>query len=481
MSPQVLRKAGGQRPRLVAVSNRVVHPRGAARGGGLAVALLDALRERGGLWFGWSGQISDHPDTRPSVAEAGPIRLATMDLSQAEHDAYYNGFANRCLWPLFHLRLDLTAFDPQHYDGYMRVNRRLAGALWPLLQDEDQVWIHDYHLLPFAEALREQRARQQIGFFLHIPFPVPEMLTALPHYRDLMRSLFSYDLLGFQTEADVQRFRDCAVREFGAQLRGDTVTAFGRRLTAKAFPIGIDAGEFAQLAMSPAARLEYQRVRDPRPGRTVIVGVDRLDYTKGIPERFQAMERLLERYPDTHGQVELLQIAPTSRGEVPEYMAIREQLERIAGHINGLYAQLDWAPIRYINRPLGRRQLAGIYRASRIGLVTPLRDGMNLVAKEYVAAQDPADPGVLVLSRFAGSAQQMQAALIVNPYDATAVADALQTARYMPLEERRNRHAELMHGLLRDDADAWREAFLEELQRCSAQREDAASPTAQAA
>lgn len=470
----------GRPPRLVAVSNRVVHPRSAARAGGLAVALLDALRERGGLWFGWSGQIADRPESRATAVEAGAIRLATVDLGQAEHDDYYNGFANRCLWPLFHLRLDLAAFDQRHYESYQRVNRRLAGALWPLLQDEDQIWVHDYHLLPFAEALREQRAHHPIGFFLHIPFPVPEMLTALPHHRELMRSLFSYDLLGFQTEGDVQRFRDCATREFGATLRGDTIMAFGRRLTARAFPIGIDAREFARLAQSPAARLEFQRVRDPRPGRAVIVGVDRLDYTKGIPERFQAMERLLERYPDTHGTMELLQIAPTSRGEVPEYMAIREQLERIAGHINGLYAQLDWSPIRYINRPLGRRQLAGIYRASRIGLVTPLRDGMNLVAKEYVAAQDPADPGVLVLSRFAGAAQQMQAALIVNPYDATGVADALQTARHMSLEERQQRHAELMRGLLRDDADAWRESFLAELARCGALR-DHNTPEAQAA
>ncbi|AXQ27368.1 alpha,alpha-trehalose-phosphate synthase (UDP-forming) [Solimonas sp. K1W22B-7] len=481
MSPALPRSTTRPRPRLVAVSNRVVHPRGAARGGGLAVALLDALRERGGLWFGWSGQIAERPDGRATETVAGEIRLVTVDLSSSEHEDYYNGFANRCLWPLFHLRLDLTTFDPRHYEGYQRVNRRLAYALHPMLQEGDQVWVHDYHLLPFAEALREQRASQPIGFFLHIPFPVPEMLTALPHHRELMRSLFSYDLLGFQTEADVQRFRDCVCREFGGQLRGNSITAFGRTLTARAFPIGIDAREFAKVAESPAARLEFQRVRENRKDRTVIVGVDRLDYTKGIPERFRSMECLLDRYPDTHGQVELLQIAPTSRGEVPEYMAIRRELEQIAGNINGRYAQLDWEPIRYINRPLGRRQLAGIYRASQIGLVTPLRDGMNLVAKEYVAAQNPADPGVLVLSRFAGSAQQMQAALIVNPYDNTAVADALQTARYMPLEERRQRHAELMRGLLRDDADAWRESFLEELQRCSLQRAEAGPPTAQAA
>ncbi|HSW13375.1 MAG TPA: alpha,alpha-trehalose-phosphate synthase (UDP-forming) [Solimonas sp.] len=456
--------------RLVAVSNRVVHPRGAARGGGLAVALIDALRERGGLWFGWSGKISQQQAPTPRVVEtvAGPIRLATVDLTAAEHEDYYNGFANRSLWPLFHLRLDLAAFDRRYFDSYMRVNHRLAQTLWPMLREDDRLWVHDYHLLPFAEALRERRCRQPIGFFLHIPFPVPEVLSALPHYRELLRALFSYDLLGFQTEDDVQRFRDCVLRECGGQLRGDTLTAFGRRITARAFPIGIDAGEFAQLARSPGAQQEWQRARYTARGRTVAIGVDRLDYTKGIPERFQAIERLLENYPDAHGQVELLQIAPTSRGEVPEYMAIREQLEKLAGHINGRFSQIDWTPIRYINRPLGRRQLAGLYRASRIGLVTPLRDGMNLVAKEYVAAQDPADPGVLVLSRFAGAARQMAAALLVNPFDTPGVSEALQTARHMSLEERRNRHTELMTGLLRDNAEAWRESFLRELERCSA-------------
>jgi len=455
-------------PRLVAVSNRVVHPRGAARGGGLAVALLDALRERGGLWFGWSGKISGgEAEPRADETTAGPIRLVTVDLTQAEHDDYYNGFANRSLWPLFHLRLDLAAFDRRYFDGYMRVNRRLAHTLWPMLRDSDRLWVHDYHLLPFAEALRERRCRQPIGFFLHIPFPVPEVLSALPHYRELLRALFSYDLLGFQTEDDVQRFRDCVLRECGGRAQGDALTAFGRRLVARAFPIGIDAREFAGLARSPSGLQEGQRARDNARGRTVIIGVDRLDYTKGIPERFCAIERLLESYPDAQGQVELLQIAPTSRGEVPEYMAIREQLEKLAGHINGRFGQLDWTPIRYINRALGRRQLAGLYRASRIGLVTPLRDGMNLVAKEYVAAQDPADPGVLVLSKFAGAARQMQAALIVNPYDMLGVSEALQRARHMAPEERRNRHAELMQGLLRDSADAWRESFLEQLERCS--------------
>jgi len=467
-APLLKRSGGAPRRRLVAVSNRVVNPRGAARAGGLAVALLEALEARGGLWFGWSGRIGDEPEPRMVQTEAGPISLATVDLTREEHEDYYNGFANSALWPLFHFRLDLATFDRRHYDSYLRVNRRLAHALWPLLREDDRIWVHDYHLLPFAEALRERRCRQAIGFFLHIPFPVPEVLAALPNYRELVRAMFSYDLIGLQTEGDVQRFCDCVTREFGGETRGHRVTAFGRTLTVKAFPIGIDAQEFARLATTPQARADRLQSLRISQGRTQIIGVDRLDYTKGIPERFRAMERLLENYPDSHGHLELLQIAPTSRGEVPEYMDIREQLEKLAGHINGRFAQLDWAPIRYMNRPLGRRQLAGLYRASGISLVTPLRDGMNLVAKEYIAAQDPADPGVLVLSRFAGAAQQMRAALIVNPYDTDGVCEALQLARHMTLEERRNRHDELMRGLLDEGASVWRESFLEELERCTA-------------
>lgn len=455
-------------PRLVAVSNRVANPRGAARAGGLAVALLEALQERGGLWFGWSGRISEDPEPHRVDTGIGTIAMATVDLSAEEHEHYYNGFANRALWPLFHFRLDLSTFDRHDYEAYLRVNRRLAHALWPQLREDDRIWVHDYHLLPFAEALREHRCRQAIGFFLHIPFPVPEVLSALPNYRDLVRAMFSYDLIGFQTEGDAQRFRDCVLREFGGQVRGHRVTAFSRTLTVRAFPIGIDAAEFARLAWSATARAEYANARRSSGERLQIIGVDRLDYTKGIPERLRAVEHLLETYPDAQGAIELLQIAPTSRGEVPEYVDIRGQLEKLAGHINGRFGQVDWVPIRYMNRPLGRRQLAGLYRASRIGLVTPLRDGMNLVAKEYIAAQDPADPGVLVLSQFAGAAQQMRAALIVNPYDMHGVSEALQRARHMPLDERRQRYQELMQGLLTDNASAWREAFLEELEHCTA-------------
>ena len=439
------------------------------------MGLLEALKTRGGLWFGWSGEVSDSGEAHLQQEQEGPITTATVGLSQNELDEYYNGFANSCLWPLFHFRTDLTTFDRRHYEGYRLVNRKLANLLQPLLKPDDQIWVHDYHLLPFAEALREHGVAQRIGFFLHIPFPMTELLTTLPQHAQLMRGLFSYDLLGFQTEDDLLRFRDYVVRQAGGAVSGDEYTAFGRTLIAKAYPIGIDTRDLYKQAASAAVQREVEKMRATLNGRTQIIGVDRLDYTKGLPQRFQSMLRLLEDYPDTQGKVELLQIAPTSRGELEEYSAIRKELESLAGHINGRFAQLDWTPIRYINRPVNRRSLTALYRTSKIGLVTPMRDGMNLVAKEYVAAQDPADPGVLVLSQFAGAARQMQQALLVNPYDAVAVSQAIQTARHMPLEERKKRHADLMTNLRSNDIAHWRESFMRDLDATPSY--DAASDT----
>jgi trehalose 6-phosphate synthase len=449
--------------RLVVVSNRVGPLRGATRAGGLAVALAEALQTRRGLWFGWSGDVKDGPESQVQTQSLNGVTRAVLDLNPGEYEDYYNGFANRCLWPLFHYRLDLAAFDRRFYDGYQRVNRRFAQALAPLLRADDLVWVHDYHLLPFGETLRDMGARQKLGFFLHIPWPVREIFTTLPRHEQLVRALFAYDLIGFQTEADLLCFRDYVLREAGGTQQGEQLMAYGRTVTARAFPIGIDTDQFAAMAASDDARREGEKLKAAIFDRTQIIGVDRLDYTKGLPERFLAYEKLLEMYPDTHGQVSFLQIAPTSRGEVQEYIDIRHQLEALAGHINGRFAQLDWTPLRYINRAITRRQLAGIYRVSRIGLVTPLRDGMNLVAKEYVAAQDAENPGVLVLSRFAGSVKQMSAAVIVNPHDLVGVAEAIQTARHMSLEERRERHDELMRGLRDGDVAHWSRDFLSAL------------------
>lgn len=450
--------------RLVVVSNRVGPVKDAARAGGLAVALVEALKSRGGLWYGWSGKTDEHKSDTPHIEEVGALTLATVDLSPDEHAEYYNGFANRCLWPLFHYRIDLTAFDRRYYEGYRRVNAKFAAALYPLLREDDTIWIHDYHFLAFGNELRHMGATQAIGFFLHIPFPAREVLSALPHHDAMVRGLFAYDVLGFQTERDCERFRDYVVREAGGREEGDRLYCFGRTVTVRAFPIGIDAEGFARIAEKDKdARRQYEKVTASLNGRTQIVGVDRLDYTKGIAERFHAYERLLQDYPETKRQVSYLQIAATSRGEVQEYREMREELDGLSGHINGAYGEFDWTPLRYLNRPMARRSLAGLYRASKIGLVTPLRDGMNLVAKEYIAAQDPEDPGVLVLSRFAGASYQMPEAIIVNPYDTKGVADALQIARYMSLQERRERFEVLFARLKKQDVAQWRDDFLGEL------------------
>jgi trehalose 6-phosphate synthase len=449
--------------RLVAVSNRVGPVRGAAHAGGLAVALVDALREYGGLWFGWSGKTCKNTPGPVRTEQIGGVQLAQVDLARDDYEGYYNGFANLCLWPLLHLRVDLVRYHPSFFAAYRRVNEQFAQALLPLLAKSDLLWIHDYHLIPMASMLRALGVRQRIGFFLHTSFPPADLLATLPNHEQLMRSLFDYDLIGFQTEPDLHRFHDYVRRFLGGRVRDNRVTAGGGSIDAGAFPIGIDARSFGELARSAAAVREYQKMRAALQGRELIIGVDRLDYTKGLLRRLSAYELMLERVPDSHRRIEYLQISPVSRGEIRAYREFHTEMDQAVARINGRFAQSDWTPLRYLNRPLPRRTLAGLYRASRVGLVTPMRDGMNLVAKEYVAAQDPEDPGVLVLSRFAGAAQQMKDALLVNPYDSSEMADALLTAHRMTIEERRNRHAPMLHQLLQEDVDHWRESFLERL------------------
>ena len=452
--------------RLVVVSNRVAPVRKVRSGGegGLAVAVLAALRERGGIWFGWSGRTSEVEAETPNIFDVGKLTYATLDLTQQDYDEYYNGYANRILWPLFHYRLDLTDFSRRDMVGYLRVNALFAHQLKPLLRDDDVVWVHDYHLIPMAEQLREAGCKQRIGFFLHIPFPTPEVLVALPNHRALIQALCAYDLVGFQTERDVHAFLEYIVMEAGGAVeRAGIVRAFGRSLRVGAFPIGIDTAAVARFAKEAVRSRQTVRLQDSLNGRKLIIGVDRLDYSKGLIVRVEAVEHLLRSYPANRGQVVFLQIAPPSRADVPEYMNIRQELEAAAGHVNGAYAEFDWAPIRYLNKGFTRQTLAGFLRISRVGLVTPLRDGMNLVAKEFVAAQDSRNPGVLVLSRFAGAARELEGALIVNPYDVEGVGEALQVALAMPLAERRERWKTMFTYLKRNDVDAWRESFLDTL------------------
>ena len=449
--------------RLIVVSNRVTQPagKGAASTGGLAMALAAGLREYKGLWFGWSGNTTPEFTGELTTIKTDGVTVATVDLEEVDVQEYYDGYANKTLWPLFHYRIDLAAFDRSFGEGYDRVNRRFAETVRPLLEPDDVIWVHDYHLIPMARELRRLGVKNPIGFFLHIPWPARQLMTTLPRHRQLVEALFAYDLVGFQTTEWQEAFEDYLVHEVGGDVGPNgQVTAFGARTRVAAFPIGIDAQEFAAAVQSPAAMRIFDRMSASTVFRAMIVGVDRLDYSKGLEERLVGFERFLADNPDFHRNVVMLQIAPLSRDAVEAYQDIRARLDALSGRINGAYSDMDWTPISYINRNYRRDELAGIYRAARIGLVTPLRDGMNLVAKEYVAAQNPQDPGVLILSRFAGAAMQMKDALIVNPFSPEEVSEALKRGLTMDLGERIRRWETLFHGVKTDDVSAWRDNFV---------------------
>jgi trehalose 6-phosphate synthase len=457
--------------RLIIVSNRVAPiSEGGPAAGGLAVGVYDALKETGGMWFGWSGDVLSSGQPQINVEERGPVTFATIGLVRRDYDQCYRGFSNATLWPAFHYRADLVQYDRHDFEGYCRVNAWLAQQLVPLLRPDDVIWVHDYHLIPFAKALRAAGVKNRIGFFLHIPFPASQVLLAVPPHRELVESLCSFDLLGFQTEPDLRSFCDYVVHEANGTIdapvngRPTTVHAFGRTLHAAAYPIGVYPDEIAELAKAGESGKPVRTMRATLHSRKLIMSVDRLDYSKGLVERFRAFERLLEHSPAQRNKVSFVQIAPPTRADMHAYQDIRLQLEGESGRINGRFAELDWTPIRYIHRQYERQVLAALFRASHVGYVTPLRDGMNLVAKEYVSAQDPDDPGVLVLSRFAGAAQELNGALIVNPVDIDGMAEALATALAMPLVERQSRYREMMAQLRENNVSVWRDNFMRDLQ-----------------
>lgn len=451
--------------RLVVVSNRLADPAQSQQAGGLAVAIGDALKTSQGLWFGWSGEISDAVASEdPKTWTSDGIEFATVNLTQQENDDYYLGHSNECIWPLFHYRADLMRFDRDKYQTYLAVNRRFALALSKFLRPTDIVWIHDYHLIPLGAELRKLNYTQPIGFYLHIPFPTSPILTCMPNHDSLLRNLMAYDVVGVQTLRDKNALMSCLKPQ---HRFADGILSHQpvRQTEIRNIPVGIDVEEFSALAESadPDGALDRMKSRD---GDTaLIIGADRLDYTKGILERFQAYARLLELHPESCRRVSFLQIAARSRDVILSYDELRQQIDQIAGAIEGDYADIDWNPVCYIRRNVSRDRLARLFRHSRAGLITPLRDGMNLVAKEYVAAQDPDDPGVLILSKFAGASEDMTEALIVNPHDCDGMANALHRAVNMPLTERICRHSSLMTKLRHADAARWRLDFVEALCR----------------
>jgi trehalose 6-phosphate synthase len=466
LADSVFSRANAANRRLVVVSNRVT-PTVAAKpdSGGLAVAIRSALQQSGGIWFGWSGEVAETPAAAPALEHAGAVTYAKLDLTRQDYEEYYAGFANRVLWPLFHFRPDLIDYRREHYAGYRRVNDLFARRLAPMLQPDDIIWAQDYHLMTLGHALRQHGVTQPLGFFFHTPFPPGELFRTVPPHADLMRAMCAYDLIGFQTEADRDGFLSYLEREPNCRVgisRG-MVRAYGRDVRVAVFPIGIDVDEIATLARQSVGSRHRQRLLDSLRDRALMVGVDRLDYSKGLPARFLAFERLFHLFPDPRNRITYLQIAPPTRSDVPEYSLIRRALEEQAGHTNGRLSEFDWTPLRYLNKSFNRRAIVGFLRAAQIGLVTPLRDGMNLVAKEYVAAQDPDNPGALVLSCFAGAARELDAALQVNPHDVDAMAEAMQQALVMPLPERRERYEAMIRVLRKNDITAWRESFVQSL------------------
>jgi trehalose 6-phosphate synthase len=441
------------RPRLVIVSNRVPAIRAkAALAGGLAVALKDAVTARDTLWLGWSGKETESAQAeRPHTRRTGGLTLATIDLTHAQYAGFYVGFANSMLWPLFHGRVGQPAFHRSDLAMYLEVNTLYAQALKTLLKADDTVWVHDYQLITCGAALREAGVKNRIGFFLHIPFPPPFLFETLPQGEQLLRSFAAYDVIGVQTQDDADNLNACLARAH--------IVA-----RAEPFAIGIDPDLYAKAAAAADGSEDQLRLEGSLGGRALILGVDRLDYTKGLPERFRGFAQLLRRYPEHCKHVTFLQVAPVSRGDVAQYRTLKRELDGLAGKINGEFAEFDYVPLRYLNTAIARDTLAGFYRRAAVGLVTPLRDGMNLVAKEYVAAQDARTPGALVLSRFAGAASAMQGALMVNPYDPDEIADALHAALKLGVAERRTRWRSMNAAVQASTAAIWARAFLDRLE-----------------
>jgi len=441
--------------RLIVVSNRI--PTEAEPSGGLVVALHDCLTSEGGVWIGTSGTPVVTPEPALREIATGAYTRMVFDISPQEHAGYYLGYANSVLWPLFHRRADLVDVQPGFADQYMAVNGRLADMLADFVQADDLIWVHDYHFLPLAALLRAAGVTCRIGFFLHIPFPVVSDILALPQAAELKEWVAAYDVFGVQTQGDVSRvmahYRDDPDAVFDTTGR---MVASQTGVTPQHFPIGIDGAEFAALAAQEEDNVPLAMA----PGQKLVLGVDRLDYSKGLVHRFEGFASYLNRRDADGPKATLLQIAPPSREDVDAYRDIRTELEQAAGMINGAHAELDWTPIRYIRRAVDRDTLAGVYRRADVAMVTPLADGMNLVAKEFVAAQDPEDPGVLILSHFAGAAEQLTEALMVNPYDATEVGAAVEQALTMPLDERQRRHAQLLDNVLSEDIAWWTRSYL---------------------
>ena len=450
---------------VILVSNRAVSSN--ANGpieGGLASALLQAVKNSGAIWVGTRARAVDSIRTQPLAAleAVGSGAIAMVDLPGERYRRYYEGFANSALWPVLHSRPDLIRATEEDYGAYCEINGIMARGLRSFLQPDAPIWVHDYHFLVLAQELRRLGVDRPIGFFLHTPFPDRSSFSSLPRHRELVRAMLHYDLIGFQTDTDRANFAGYVRNELGLTAAAQAFVAETKTRIAT-FPIGINTEAFANDAINAAARPEMARLRASLQNAKLAIGVDRIDYSKGLANRFRSFDRLFQTSPELKRQISLLQIGLPSRGQIATYCRLQTDLAALVSDINGRHGEVDWLPIRYLNKGFAQSTLAGFYRTAQIGLATPLHDGMNLVAKEYVAAQNPLDPGVLVLSKFAGAAQQLDAALLVNPNDMTEMTQAIRRALAMPLNERRERWETMMSVLERTNVDAWFSDFMTSL------------------
>jgi trehalose 6-phosphate synthase len=437
--------------------------------GGLVTALAPVMRKNQGVWIGWPGCGDEAPLDKllREFKDQQGYQLVPVPLSEEDVERYYRGFSNATIWPLFHDLLGFCRFDLTDWQAYNAVNQKFAAVVAEQGEKDDFIWVHDYQLMLVGTHLREMGIRDRLAFFLHIPFPSPDLFRRLPWKKSLIKGLLSYDQIGFQTLRDRRNFVQTATAllpeaEVVSRHRHHTLLKWGERVIKVGhYPISIDFDEFDEGARSHEVEDAAWYLHENLRGRQLVLGVDRLDYTKGIPERFLAFERALEKYPELIKRVSLLQVVVPSRTLVPDYADLKEQLDQLAGRINARFGQPEWLPIHYVFRCLKRVQLLARYRTSEIALITPLRDGMNLVAKEYCAGSVE-NNGVLILSEFAGAADQLgKHALLVNPYDTDGTADAIYQAFTMDPEERRQRMTNLRSEIRRNDVHRWLRRFVE--------------------
>src|SRR6202049_3397030 len=459
--------SGGDPVNLVVVSNRVTRGNvNEPMTGGLAAALLPVVEKSGAIWVGSSGRVRDGAQKEPfaEIEALGAGALATLDLPAAHYGGYYEGFANSALWPALHSRADLIRASEEDYRSYREVNAFMARALLRFGKPDTAFWIQDYHFLALGAELRDRGLTQPIGFFLHTPWPRPAMMQGVPHHRELIEAMLAYDLIGFPPQEDCENFLNYVSSELALEIENGVITSRQGRTRVAVFPIGIDVEKFAVQAAKAVSHPDVSRLRRSLNGEKLAIGVDRLDYSKGLINRIKAFDRMWTSQPALARTVSLLQIATPSRGAIEAYGNLQNDLAKLVSDVNGRHGEVDWTPIRYLNKGFSQTVLAGLYRTAQVGVVTPLHDGMNLVAKEYVAAQNPADPGGLVLSKFAGAANELDTALLVNPHDIDGMARAIATALYMPLTERRMRWEAMMAKLSSGTIQRWFADFVDALQ-----------------